>query len=346
MLLLASRTTMGRSGINVVELDDDHQLASQDFLLHDQGDLKSIDHSTDKWTQYFLSEAEIQLLRRLSRDPSLTRFGDVASVDVGVVTGNNNFFVLSDAQAEAKRLRPFTVPLVGRTTQLPGIVYSEGDMAGDRAASARCHLLLPPNEPKEALPADVVEYLVQGESQAVHEGYKCGIRKRWYIVPSVWAPDAFLFRQINRHPKLVLNETAATSTDTIHRVRFHDKNLVRPTVAAFHNSMTFAFTEVIGRSYGGGVLELEPNEADTLPLPPLQGTNVMLETLDRLSRSNQMAEILDLTDQVYLKHGMGLASADIDALRGIWEKLSLRRTSRTFKHRIKLPEVAAGPTDG
>jgi adenine-specific DNA-methyltransferase len=346
VLLLASRTTMGRSGINVVELDDDHQLASQDFLLHDQGDLKSIDHSTDKWTQYFLSEAEIQLLRRLSRDPSLTRFGDVASVDVGVVTGNNNFFVLSDAQAEAKRLRPFTVPLVGRTTQLPGIVYSEGDMAEDRAASARCHLLLPPNEPKEALPADVVEYLVQGESQAVHEGYKCGIRKRWYIVPSVWAPDAFLFRQINRHPKLVLNETAATSTDTIHRVRFHDKNLVRPTVAAFHNSMTFAFTEVIGRSYGGGVLELEPNEADTIPLPPLQGTNVMLETLDRLSRSNQMTEILDLTDQVYLKHGMGLASADIDALRGIWEKLSLRRTSRTFKRRIKLPEGAAGPTDG
>jgi adenine-specific DNA-methyltransferase len=346
VLLLASRTTTGRSGINVVELDDDHQLASQDFLLHDQGELKSIDHSTDKWTQYFLSESEIQLLRRLSRDPSLTRFSDVASVDVGVVTGNNNFFVLSDAQAEAKRLRSFTVPLVGRTAQLPGIVYSESDMAGDRAASARCHLLFPPNEPKEALPADVVEYLAQGEDQAVHEGYKCSIRKRWYIVPSVWTPDAFLFRQINRYPKLVLNETAATSTDTIHRVRFHDKNLVRPTVAAFHNSMTFAFTEVIGRSYGGGVLELEPNEADTLPLPPLQGTNVMLETLDRLIRSNQMTEMLNLTDQVYLKHGMGLAMADIDALRGIWEKLSLRRTSRTFKRRMKLPEAAAGPTDG
>ena len=125
-------------------------------------------------------------------------------------------------------------------------------------------------------------------------------------------------------------------------MRFHNKNLVRPTVAAFHNSMTFAFTEVIGRSYGGGVLELEPNEADTIPLPPLQGTNVMLETLDRLSRSNQMTEILDLTDQVYLKHGMGLAMADIDALRGIWEKLSLRRTSRTFKRRMKLPKQQRG----
>lgn len=346
VLLLASRTTMGRSGINVVELEDDHQLASQDFLLHDQGDLKSIDHSTDKWTQYFLSEAEIQLLRRLSRDPSLIRFGDLASVDVGVVTGNNNFFVLTDAQADANRLGPFTVPLVGRTAQLPGIVYSESDMAADRAANARCHLLLPPNDPKEVLPAAVADYLAQGEDRAVHEGYKCSIRKRWYIVPSVWTPDAFLFRQINRYPKLVLNETAATSTDTIHRVRFHDKTLVRPTVAAFHNSMTFAFTEVIGRSYGGGVLELEPNEADTLPLPPLQGTNIMLETLDRLSRSSQMTEMLDLADHVYLKNGMGLATADIEALRGIWEKMSLRRTSRTFKRRIKSPDTVTRLSDG
>jgi len=346
VLLLASRTTTGRGGINVVELDDDHQLAAQDLLLHDQHDLKSIDHSTDKWTQYFLSEAEIQLLRRLSRDPSTTRFGDVASVDVGVVTGNNNFFVLSDAQVEANRLRSFTIPLVGRTAQLPGVVYGENDLAGDCMASARCHLLFPPNEPKEALPDEVVEYLLQGEDQAVHEGYKCSIRKRWYIVPSVWTPDAFLFRQINRYPKLVLNETSATSTDTIHRVRFRDKNLVRPTVAAFHNSMTFAFTEVIGRSYGGGVLELEPNEADTLPLPLLQKTTVMLETLDRLSRSQQVTSLLDLTDQVYLKNGMGLATSDIEVLRGIWEKMSLRRTSRTFKRRLKSPETAAEPVDG
>lgn len=99
--------------------------------------------------------------------------------------------------------------------------------------------------------------------------------------------------------------------------------------------MTFAFAEVLGRSYGGGVLELEPNEADNLPIPPLQETNIMLETLDRLSRSNEITKVLDLTDHVYLRNGMGLATSDIDVLRGIWQKLSHRRTSRTFKRRVK-----------
>ncbi|MGI8507945.1 MAG: class I SAM-dependent methyltransferase, partial [Gemmatimonadaceae bacterium] len=333
-------------GIDVVELDDDHQLASFDFRLHDQSALKPIDHTTDKWTQYYLSAAEIQLLRRLSHDPALVRFRDVASVDVGVVTGNNNFFVLTDAQVEAHNLRPFTVPLVGRTAQLSGTVYGANDMQQDRHTNARCYLLFPPNEPLEALPEELVRYLRYGEQQAVPEGYKCGIRKRWYIVPSVSTPDAFLFRQVNRFPKLVLNQTAATSTDTIHRVRFHDTDHIRPTIAAFHNSMTFAFTEVLGRSYGGGVLELEPNEADNLPIPPLQETNIMLETLDRLSRANEITQMLNLTDHVYLRQGMGLATSDIEVLRGIWEKLSHRRTSRTFKRRIKTAALLQDQTDG
>ncbi len=346
VLLLAKRTTTGRRGIDVVELEDDHQLTSYDFRRHDQYDLKSIDHSTDKWTQYYLAEQEIQLLRRLSHDTSLTRFSDVASVDVGVVTGNNNFFVLTDAQVEEYHLRAYTIPLVGRTAQLLGIVYSQNDLARDNLTNARCHLVFPPNEPEENYADDLIRYLRQGEEQAVHTGYKCSIRKRWYIVPSVRTPDAFLFRQINRYPKLVLNETDATSTDTIHRVRFHERANVRPAIAAFHNSMTFAFTEVMGRSYGGGVLELEPNEADALPLPPLQNTTITLETLDRLSRSSQIEEILDLTDHVYLKNGMGLVTSEREMLRGIWQKLSHRRTSRTFKRRVKSTDTKSERAHG
>jgi hypothetical protein len=35
----------------------------------------------------------------------------------------------------------------------------------------------------------------------------------------------------------------------------------------FFNSLTLAWAEVCGRSYGGGVLELEPREAEELPIP-------------------------------------------------------------------------------
>lgn len=150
----------------------------------------------------------------------------------------------------------------------------------------------------------------------------------------MWTPDAFLFRQINRYPKLVLNETA-TTTDTIHRVRFKDPQQLRPTVAAFHNSMTFAFAEVLGRSYGGGVLELEPNEADNLPLPPLDARPATLQELDRLARLGQIEQILERTDVAHLQRGMELSAGDVVDLRNIWTKLSARRMSRKFKRRDK-----------
>ena len=95
------------------------------------------------------------------------------------------------------------------------------------------------------------------------------IRNRWYVVPSVWVPNAFMLRQVHHYPKIILNDADATCTDTIHRVRLRNGTSAKTVAAAFLNSLTFAFSEVIGRSYGGGVLELEPNEAEMLPLPLL-----------------------------------------------------------------------------
>ncbi|MGI8856617.1 MAG: N-6 DNA methylase [Thermomicrobiales bacterium] len=345
VLLLASRKAVGRGGIDVVEMDDDHQLAAFDFQTHDQYALKSMDHSTEKWTQYYLSENEIQLLRRLSHNTPLLRFGDIASVDVGVVTGNNTFFIVNGDQAAQAGIEPYTVPVVGRSFQLPGLRYGKADLAHDKAANTRCLLVYPPNEDKETLSTEIVTYIEKGESQEVHKGYKCSIRKRWYIVPSVRTPDAFLFRQINRYPKLILNETDATSTDTIHRVCFREREFAAPTIARFHNSMTFAFAEVIGRSYGGGVLELEPNEADNLPLPPFGDSDLTLESLDQHARRGQIDEMLEAADQFYLHEQMGLPRADIEDLRNIWQKLSNRRVSRTFKRREKPLASLGEPPD-
>ena len=54
-------------------------------------------------------------------------------------------------------------------------------------------------------------------------------------------PDAFALRQVGDYPKLILNETGASSTDTIHRVRF--KEGINRNIAAisFLNSLSFAF---------------------------------------------------------------------------------------------------------
>ena len=84
----------------------------------------------------------------------------------------------------------------------------------------------------------------------------------------------------------------------------------------------------MGRSYGGGVLELEPNEAEMLPLPLVGAELLNLNELDRLLREGNIQAVLDITDNVLLKDGLGLSDQETRMLRTIWQKLRDRRINR------------------
>lgn len=331
VLLLAEKRPEIESGIDVVELDDAADLPGYEVNLRARHHLKAIDHGAEKWTQYYLEEREISLLRALKTHPHLTRFGQLGCVDVGVVTGNNPFFVLTEQQVQERALSDFTLPLVGRTAQLPGLRYTEEDWQTNRRTGILCHLLNLPAVPFDALPEAAQRYVLSGESSETHTGFKCRNRKLWYIVPTLWPPHAFLFRQIHGYPKLVENRTQATSTDTIHRVRYQQPEHAAQISLAFLNSMTFAFAEVLGRSYGGGVLELEPNEAELIPVPFSEGVSLDLEELDRLERAGEINTALNITDKALLQDRMGLDKGEIETLRQAWRKLSGRRVGRKAK---------------
>ncbi len=103
------------------------------------------------------------------------------------------------------------------------------------------------------------------------------------------------------------------------------------------NSLTFAFSEIRGRSYGGGVLELEPTEAEALPFPRQSGV-LPLEELDLWARRKDPDQVLDEVDRLVLTSA-GLGGDELRTLRDIWRKLSNRRLDR--KRRQASPSPAA-----
>nr|MDO8100123.1 N-6 DNA methylase [Candidatus Njordarchaeota archaeon] len=326
VLLLAERSAANGTGIGIIELDDETSLDALDSI-NGKTTVKPVDQTIDKWTQYFLTAEEILLLRKVGQDASLKRLGDIASVDVGVVTGENQFFIVDSNTMRRYDLSKYVLPIIGRTAYLKGAIFDQDDWRKTELKGVRCHLLALPAEPIAMSAYKLLGYIKEGERRNVPEGYKCRIRDFWYSVPSVWIPDAFLFRQINSNPRLVLNETKATVTDTLHRVKFGSSINPRMAVACFHNSLTFAFSEVLGRSYGGGVLELEPNEAEELPIPYFEGKSV-LDEVDRCFRENKVGNVLDIIDVLTLREHLGLSNEHVEMLRGIWRKLSKRRTAR------------------
>ena len=141
-------------------------------------------------------------------------------------------------------------------------------------------------------------------------------------------PDAFLYRQIHTAPLLVANQAGATSTDTIHRTRIHAGVNRERLCGAMVNSLTFASAETGGRSYGGGVLELEPREAEDLPVPYRFAGELDLDYLETRLRAGDLPSALEHGDDVLLRRGCGMSRSDIRRARAGWDRLRQRRQRR------------------
>ena len=293
-------------------------------------------HEQMKWTSLFLEDGEFATLRDVARQGILGRLGSLADVDVGIVTGRNGFFVVSEADAERFGLDGRAVDVVGRTGALKSLRFTESDLRR-YAESNRSKLLDLTGSDRSLFSPALADYVRLGEEQGVHLGYKCRIRRRWFDVPSVYAPDAFLYRQIHHAPLLVANTVGATATDTIHRVRVADTVDVEVLCASMVNSLTFAWAEVCGRSYGGGVLELEPREAEELLVPYATAGNLDVDYLDGKVRRGDLDAALDHGDGALFD--AGLSSRDVRRARAAWNRLRGRRQRRKHRRAAKRPRT-------
>lgn len=331
VLLLADgkhETSLDPCDIHTIEFGDGDELLAlnsmEDAVAH-----VPAKHSRPgmKWTALFLDEELYSALDRAETTTGLTTLGHWAEVDVGIVTGRNAFFVLSEQQRNDLDAAPLTVPIVGRTNALRTTRFDETDFA-DFASRNPAFILNLSGVPLHNIPQQIHAYIQSGQQEGIHLGYKCRVRKRWFDVPSIYVPDAFLFRQIHRFPLLVANEAKATSTDTIHRVRVKPGVDVRLLATTFFNSLTLAWAEVCGRSYGGGVLELEPREAEELPICYGPNLTIDIEKVETLLRMERPYEALDYVDGVVLRDYLGLDGLTITRLRTAWEQLRDRRINR------------------
>lgn len=87
--------------------------------------------------------------------------------------------------------------------------------------------------------------------------------------------------------------------------------------------------EIAGRSHGGGVLELMPNEVEEIFLPYKEEHAALLVQIDQMMRDKKsIDEILSFTDQVILKKSFGFTSKEIKLANSLWKKLRDRRLNR------------------
>jgi adenine-specific DNA-methyltransferase len=274
-----------------------------------------------------------RLYERLSAEPSVNALGSLATVDIGVVTGANDFFIRSRSELKALRLDPKLFrTAISRATDIEGARFSKRDVKELDARGRPTALLVAGGANPRAL--ETVESLIRaGEKDKLHKRYKCRIREPWYALrlPKRGAPDAFLTYMNNAFPRLVVNEAGALSTNTIHNVSLLNGDSATALAVAFYNSLTLLSAELVGRSYGGGILKLEPTEAERLLVPSFTPDLAKhLEEIDESLRRRDLRSVLDVVDAAVLKP-LGVTASEIAGLRRAREKLFTRRRTRNLK---------------
>ena len=318
-------------GIRIIELSNLEDFKKLD--LNSNG-FQKLKHVKEKWTKYFVSAEEIKVIQSIRDDKRFTKFADLALINVGITTGNNTYFSVDKTTNERYDLTSVTLPLIGRSSHAHGIYFTDKDWQENIKADKRAMLISFPDTPYEEYPAKHKEYIELGERNEENKGYKCSIRDRWYIVPSVWIPDAFFLRRNNLYPKFVLNRCNAVSTDTMHRIKFNEGVNAENALLSYYNSISFAFTEICGRSYGGGVLEILPGEVGNIMLPVVKDIdealkNELLEVIDSIVRNDEDIEkALDLVDQKLLVEVLGIDKNTCISCRQIWKRMQKRRLGR------------------
>ncbi|MBN8651779.1 MAG: class I SAM-dependent methyltransferase [Cytophagales bacterium] len=328
VLLLCEKNNTKDHLIEHIELKDAESLASLD-VARLKSPKKRIDFKSNKWTFYFLEQEEIDFLEEIATSRNVPILGKFANVEVGITTGSNDFFTVPLSTIEEYDLEDYARPMVGRSVQVNSVIFTEKDWEKNRLSEAKAHLLVFPERKNLNKRNGAVKYIAYGESKEIHKGYKTGIRDDWFVVPSLKISDALFIRRNNLYPRLIINQAKAYTTDTMHRVFLKAGTNIKALTASYYNSLSLAFTEVSGRSHGGGVLELMPNEAERVLLPYHKDNSSLLPTIDKLIRSKtDIDDVLKMTNQVILKEHYGFTQKEIKLAHNIWKKLSYRRLNR------------------
>lgn len=337
VILLLGERGCDKHGIRVAELNDMTDLIAQGQVCLENTELKEFDHSRDKWVKYYLSNEELELLKRLNSDPRISNATDLFEVNVGLVSGENDFFIMNRATVDEFNLQRSVIPIISRSDQLKGVQLTNEDYSNLIELGKKVFFFAPGNKEFDALTDEEKVYIQWGEEKGFNKNYKCRIRPKWYHVPQTWCADAFLIRQAHLYPRMILNEKKALVTDTLHKVRFLDGIDGKQVAAAFLNIYTFALSETLGRSYGGGVLTFEPGEMRKIRIPMQMAEQLDLSKIDRWQRNGEIDKILEYTDTVLLKEGLELSEREINLLHSIWEKLCSRRMTRKKAELLNYP---------
>ncbi|MFP3351383.1 N-6 DNA methylase [Pseudoalteromonas sp. SIMBA_153] len=319
-LILFLYKQSNEEGLYFTTIHDTHCLINNRFKLKRK---RSLEAMKLKWSAYPLMEKQIKSVVSLKKKlPPIISYCETVP---GIVTAANDYFIVNKSVVDEFELEALSKPIVQKGIFVNGCV----SLSKDKFKS-----LIDKDKPTYFLDlsqADLTNqkhknYISIGKQRKIDERYKCTLRNKWYEVPGAWVSDGFFFKRCHDYPKFIYNDADALVTDSSYRIKMKDGYDIRSLIFSFYNSLTLAFSEVQGRYYGGGVLELTPSEFKSLPIPYMQVTTEQFnEFVEAFHNKKSIDEIIERNDAILLSTQLGMTDDAIEALKTVRKTLMDRR---------------------
>lgn len=280
-----------------------------------------------KWTHYHLTIDEIELLEKFKN--KLQIINHYCSSRAGIVTAANNYFIVDNSMIKEYSLQKFVKPIIQKGSFVNGsVILTQVEFENLVKQSKPTFLIALNKSSKIKNNEKIHQYLAKGLELKINERYKTSIRDNWFEIPNVGtAPEAFFFKRCNEYPKLIKNNANVLTTDSAYKISMNEGYNIENLIYSFYNSLTLSFAELNGRYYGGGVLELTPNEFKNLPIPYLSiNSDKFSQFVTEFKNKKSIKEICYNNDRMILKFvDKNIDDESIAKLFRIREKLYLRR---------------------
>jgi adenine-specific DNA methylase len=264
---------------------------------------------------------------------AVTSLGNIAKVLIGIVTGDNKFFVIDRQFANniGISLKHLSF-ILSKFRFAPGLFFKTNDLVNAYENSDRC--LLVNRQSIERSASVVRKYLETFPKDLIEKNATFAKRGIWHCPDDGKIPDGFFPYMNHTGPRIVLNNTAVNSTNTIHRLYFNPSITVsNKKLAAISMLTTFSqlSAEIEGRTYGSGVLKHEPSEAMNIRLLmpaniPVNNINQIAIKIDRLLRKRAFDEARTEADSLIF--GTDFLTENKNIFIGLYRDLQSARKRR------------------
>jgi adenine-specific DNA-methyltransferase len=309
------------NGVYYTTIDTIEDLINRNFTLYQN---ISVSNSNKKWSHHFITPDENAFLENLKKDLNLV--SNFVVNKPGIVTACNDYFIVNKETLEEFELEKYAKPIVQKGLFVNGsVTFNTIDHQELIDSNKPSYLLDFNNKLKGKLSDKLKEYLRIGVEEEIPLRYKCKQRKNWYEIPNISKEsEGFFFKRAHEYPKLIKNEANVHVTDSAYKLEMNEDYNLNSFIYSFYNSLTLAFAELEGRYYGGGVLELTPNEFRVLPIPYMS-IDDFNSYKDEFKAKKSISEIVNKHNYEILNSTLGISKEDAQKVENIRLKLINKR---------------------